>query len=191
VLAAALPLGGAAQPPPGDVAPESAPAAVGAPSFPLAPGTFWVYRETYTEHLGELDSSQEADTRFVVRGPATRPFILQTGGFDPAPGPLERGDGWLRLAPWTGEEALPWPPDVGREAPGPDGAPGWRVEAEEEVRVPAGTFTARRCALRTRRSESVLWIVPGVGVVRETQGQPGRRPEIERVLVKWSAPAQP
>lgn len=184
----ALPLGGAAahaQTPAGEAAPESATAPAG-PSFPLATGTFWIYRETYTEHLGELDSSQEASTRFEVRGSAARPFVMQTGGFDPASGPAERGDGWLRLAPWTGEEALPWPPDVGREAPGPDGAPGWKVEAEETLSVPAGTFTARRCALRTPRSESVLWIALGVGVVRETQGQPGRRPEIERVLVKWS-----
>lgn len=164
---------------------SAAPAAV----FPLAAGTFWIYRETYTEHLGELDSSQEARTRFEVRGSRARPFVLQTGGFDPAPGPVEHGDGWLRLAPWTGEDALPWPPDVGREAPGPDGAPGWRVEAEEDVSVPAGTFTARRCALRTSSSEAVLWIVAGVGVVRETQGEPGRRPEIERVLVQWGTPA--
>lgn len=158
--------------------------------FPLVPGTFWIYRETYTEHLGELDSSQEARTRFEVRGSAAHPFILQTGGFDPAPGPVERGEDWLRLAPWSGEDALPWPPEVGRVAPGPDGAPGWRVEADEEVSVPAGTYRARRCALRTPRSESVLWIAPGVGVVRETQGQPGRRPEIERVLVEWSTPAR-
>jgi hypothetical protein len=60
------------------------------------------------------------------------------------------------------------------------------VEAEEEVRVPAGDFLARRCALRTRQIEAVLWIAPGIGVVRETQGVPGQRPEIERVLLRWS-----
>ena len=52
--------------------------------------------------------------------------------------------------------------------------------------MPAGRFKALRCALRTWRSESVLWIAPGVGVVRETQGSPGRRPEIERVLLTAS-----
>ncbi len=52
--------------------------------------------------------------------------------------------------------------------------------------VPAGRFQALRCALRTWRSVSVLWIVPGVGVVKETQGSPGRRPEIERVLLAAS-----
>ncbi len=57
--------------------------------------------------------------------------------------------------------------------------------AQEEVTVPAGTFQALRCALRTWRNVSILWIAPGVGLVRETQGVPGRRPEIERALVKW------
>jgi hypothetical protein len=64
------------------------------------------------------------------------------------------------------------------------------VDAEEEVVVPAGLFRALRCVLRGPGSESVLWVVPGVGVVRETQGsgRPGRRPEIERVLLKWVKP---
>jgi hypothetical protein len=65
------------------------------------------------------------------------------------------------------------------------------VEAEEEVSVPAGTVLALRCAIRTRRNVSLLWIVPGVGVVREAQGPPGRRPEIERVLLRWGGPAAP
>ncbi|HKC11674.1 MAG TPA: hypothetical protein VKI41_06415, partial [Vicinamibacteria bacterium] len=65
----------------------------------------------------------------------------------------------------------------------------WTVEEVEEVTVPAGTFAALRCALRTRHNASVLWIAPGVGVVRETQGTPGRRPEIERVLLRWGAPS--
>jgi hypothetical protein len=43
--------------------------------------------------------------------------------------------------------------------------------------------------VRTRETESVLWIAPGVGVVRETQGVPGQRPEIERVLLRWSGGA--
>lgn len=62
------------------------------------------------------------------------------------------------------------------------------MEAEEDVIVPAGTLRALRCALRTRRSESVLWIAPGVGIVRETQGIPGMRPGIGRVLLRWEAP---
>lgn len=166
------------------------PAEAEALPIPLAPGTAWVYRESYTEHLGALDSTSDAETRFEVRGSAARPFILQKGGFDPAPGPVERGAGWLRLAPWTGEDALPLPLEVGRSRRSAGGAPGFTVEAAEEVRVPAGTFRALRCALRTPSSESVLWIAPGVGIVRETQGVPGRKPEIERVLVEWRAPAE-
>jgi hypothetical protein len=103
---------------------------------------------------------------------------------------VERGDGWIRLAPWTGEDVLPLPLSVGRRGPAAPGAPpGWAVEAEEEVHVPAGTFRARRCAVRTRQVESLLWIAPGVGVVRETHGVPGQRPEIERVLLRWSGRA--
>ena len=70
------------------------------------------------------------------------------------------------------------------------GAGAWNyqknVEAEDDVIVPAGRFRALRCVFRTRRMESVLWIAPGVGVVRETHGRLGRRPELERVLVAWS-----
>jgi len=155
--------------------------------IPLAPGTWWEYRESYTERIGSLDSSEEDTTRFQVTGSRARPFVFQSGGFDPAPGPVERDEGWIRLAPWTGEDALPLPLTIGRRGPAAPGAPqGWEVEAEEEVRVPAGRFLARRCALRTRQIESVLWIAQGVGIVRETQGVPGQRPEIERVLLRWS-----
>jgi hypothetical protein len=160
----------------------------GAP-LPLEPGTYWVYRETYTEHLGALDAHSDELTRFEVRGSAERPFVLQTGGVDPASAPVEWGPDWLRLGPWTGEDALPLPLEVGRAAPAQDGGGAvFVVEAAEEVEVPAGTFTALRCALRTSGNESVLWIAPGVGVVREVQGQPGRRPEIERVLLRWGRP---
>lgn len=154
--------------------------------IPLVPGTWWEYRESYTERIGALDSTSDDTTRFEIRGSTGRLFILQTGGADPAPGPLERGRDWIRLAPWTGEQALPLPLEVGRSGPPEEGGrPGWTVEAEEPVAVPAGAFRALRCALRTRRSESVLWVAPGVGVVRETQGAPGERPEIERVLLRW------
>jgi acetylornithine deacetylase/succinyl-diaminopimelate desuccinylase-like protein len=156
--------------------------------IPLTPGTWWEYRESYTERIGAIDSSEEDTTRFQVTGSSSRPFVFQSGGADPAAGPVERGDGWIRLGPWTGEDALPLPLSIGRRGPAAPGAPqGWEVEAEEEVQVPAGTFRARRCAVRTRQVESVLWIAPGVGVVRETQGAPGQRPEIERVLLRWSA----
>jgi acetylornithine deacetylase/succinyl-diaminopimelate desuccinylase-like protein len=159
--------------------------------IPLDPGTWWVYREAYTERIGALDSTEEDTTRFQVTGSRARPFISQSGGADPAPGPVERGEGWLRLGPWTGEDALPVPLVPGRRGPSLAGAPSsWEVEAEEEVQVPAGTFRTRRCALRTRQIEAVLWIAPGVGVVRETQGVPGLRPEIERVLLRWGAPGR-
>jgi hypothetical protein len=155
--------------------------------IPLDPGTWWVYREAYTERIGALDSIEEDTTRFQVTGSRARPFIFQSGGADPAPGPVERGEGWIRLGPWTGEDALPVPLVTGRRGPTlPGAAAGWEVEGDEEVQVPAGTFRTRRCALRTRQIEAVLWIAPGVGVVRETQGVPGLRPEIERVLVSWS-----
>jgi hypothetical protein len=155
---------------------------------PLTRGTVWEYRESYTEAQGEVDSTTDSVTRFEVRGTTDRPYINQTGGADPTPGPVEAGEGWIRLTPWTGEDALPLPLEVGRSGPGVEGGSSWTVEAEEEVVVPAGTYRTLRCALRAPGSVSVLWIVPGVGVVKEIQGtgRPGRRPEIERVLLKWS-----
>jgi hypothetical protein len=156
--------------------------------FSLEPGRSWEYRESYTEHVGGIDSTTDETTRFEVRGSLEQPFIHQSGGADPASGPVEVGEGWIRLGPWTGEDALPLPLEVGRTAPPSDAGPGFTVEAEEEVTVPAGTFRALRCALRTPRSESVLWIARGAGVVRETQGIPGMRPEIERVLLRWQEP---
>ena len=154
---------------------------------PLDRGTVWEYREFYTEARGEVDSTTEDVTRFEVRGSAERPFLVQTGGVDPSAGPVEAGEGWIRLTPWTGEDALPIPLEVGQKGPRIDGGLAWTVEAQDEVTVPAGTFQALRCVLRGSGSLSTLWIAPGVGVVRETQGSggPGRRPEIERVLLKW------
>jgi hypothetical protein len=158
--------------------------------IPLEAGTYWEYRESYTERIGGLDSIEEADTRFSVTHSGGRPFIAQRGGADPVSGPVEIGDAWIRLGPWTGEDALPLPLVPGRS--GPPGAPGaepWRVEDWEDVTVPAGRFRALRCAFRTWTHVSLLWIAPGVGVVKETQGVPGRRPEIERVLVRWGRPS--
>jgi hypothetical protein len=159
--------------------------------IPLEPGTWWEFRESYTEHLGGLDSTSDGTTRFEVRGTPARPFLKQEGGADPSSGPIEVGDDWIRLGPWTGEEPLPLPLEPGRTGPPSEGGPGWRVEAEEEVTVPAGTFRTLRCALRTRETESVLWIALGVGIVRETQGAPRKRPDIERVLMKWGGPKGP
>lgn len=161
---------------------------LGASPVPLARGTVWEYRESYTEAQGEVDATTDAVTRFEVRGTASRPYINQTGGADPSPGPVEAGEGWIRLTPWTGEDALPVPLEVGRSGPGAEGGKAWTVEAAEEIIVPAGAFHTLRCALRGQGVVSLLWIAPGVGVIRETQGTgaPGRRPEIERVLLKWS-----
>jgi hypothetical protein len=149
-------------------------------------GNWWEYRESYTVRSGELDLITDETTRFSITGNPARPFVSQTGGADPGSAPVESGEDWIRLGPWTGEEALPLPLEVGRRGPAADGLEGWSVEAEEQVTVPAGTFKALRCALRTRTSASVLWIVPDTGVVRQTEGVPGRRPEIERVLLRWS-----
>jgi len=160
--------------------------------IPLSPGTWWEYRETYTERIGALDSIQDDTTRFAVGGRVAAPFIHQSGGADPVSGPVRWGDDWISLAPWTGEERLPLPLEPGRAGPPP--APGleaWTVEERQSVTVPAGTFEALRCALRTRRLHSVLWIAPSVGVVREQHGEPGRRPEIERVLLRWSGASRP
>ncbi len=154
--------------------------------IPLARGNWWVYRESYTERIGPLDSTEDEVTRFEIGGRPEAPFVHQSGGADPVSGPVERGDGWIVVSPWTGEDRLPLPLEPGRVGPsGGGGMAGWTVEAEEEVTVPAGTFKAMRCALRTRRSVSILWIAPGVGVVREAHGAPRRRPEIERVLLRW------
>ncbi len=157
---------------------------------PLVRGTVWDYRESYTEARGEVDSTTDEVTRFEVKGSAERPFLMQTGGADPSPGPVEAGEGWIRLTPWTGEDALPVPLEVGRSGPRTEGGSAWTVEAEEEVTVPAGTYNTLRCTLRGSGSVSTLWIALGVGVVRETQGSgvPGRRPGIERVLLKWKKP---
>ena len=154
--------------------------------IPLVPGTWWDYRESWTERLGAIDATTDAETRIEVRGAPESPFLYQSGGDDPVAAPVETGDGWIRLGPWTGEDPLPLPLAVGRSGPAGEGGPVWRVEAEEEVSVPAGRFRALRCAIRTRRQESVLWISPGVGVVRETHGLAGRRPDLERVLLAWS-----
>jgi len=156
--------------------------------LPLDPGTWWEYQEAYSVPSGELDLITDEVTRFTITGSAARPFVLQTGGFDPSPGPVERNHSWLRLGPWTGEEALPLPLEPGRSGPRSEGGGSWTVEDAEEVTVPAGTFVALRCAFRTWTTVSVLWIAPGVGIVREIQGAPGRRPEIERVLLRWGTP---
>ncbi len=155
--------------------------------FPLEPGAFWVYRESYAEKRGAIHAITEDETRFEVRRAARRVFVVQTGGADPSGASLvEAGSDFIRLGPWTGEEPLPLPLEVGRSSPAEDGRTGWAVEEREEVSVPAGTFSAFRCALRTWRNESLLWIAPGVGVVKETIGVPRERPEIERVLLRAS-----
>jgi hypothetical protein len=157
------------------------------PATPFVPGAWWEYRELAREKTGTLWSATESTTRFEVRRTRTGLFLHQTGGADPAPGPIETGDGWLRLTPWTGEEALPDPLTTGATGPrSGDALEPWRVEGQETVSVPAGDFRAFRCALRTRTLESVLWIVPEVGIVQEMQGVPGQPPEIERALVRWS-----
>ncbi len=162
--------------------------AVLATPFPLAPGTWWEYRESYTETKRGVDSTTDDVTRFSVRGPIARPFIVQTGGVDPVSGPVERGEDWIRLSPWTGDDRLPLPLEPGRAAVD-EGGVGWRVEDVEPVTVPAGTFDALRCAFRTRTQVSILWIAREVGIVRETQGRPGAHPEIDRVLLRWSGAA--
>jgi hypothetical protein len=157
--------------------------------FSLEPGRWWEYRESYAEPVGGIQSITDETTRFEVTGTLEQPFIHQSGGADPGSGPVEWGEGWIRLGPWTGEDALPVPLEVGRTAPATDAGPGYTVEAEEDVTVPAGSFRALRCALRTKESESVLWIARDVGIVRETQGTPGKHPEIERVLLRFGAAA--
>jgi hypothetical protein len=153
---------------------------------PLAPGTWWDYRESWTEDLRGIHSTTDTRTRFEIRGSIESPFLFQSGGDDPVAGPVETGEGWIRLGPWTGEDPLPLPLEIGRAGPASEAGSAWRVEAGEDVTVPAGRFRALRCAFRTRRVESVLWIAPGVGVVRETHGPAGRRPDLERVLLAWS-----
>ncbi|HET7293518.1 MAG TPA: hypothetical protein VFM88_13925, partial [Vicinamibacteria bacterium] len=129
--------------------------------FPLEEGGFWIYRETYTERRRGLDAITEEETRFSVRRASGQVFVVQKGGADPAgAAPVETGPGFVRLGPWTGDEALPLPLEVGGSGPSEDGRAAWTVEAEERVSVPAGDFTALRCALRTWRSESLLWVAP-------------------------------
>jgi hypothetical protein len=154
--------------------------------IPLVSGSFWEYRESYAEQHAGVAAIEETTTRFAIHLGRRGFYVTQRGGADPASGPVERGDGWIRLLPWTGEDALPLPLELGRVGRGSSAEhEGWKVEAEEEVTVPAGTFKALRCAIRSWTQVSLLWIVPGVGVVKETQGAPGRIPEIERVLLRW------
>ena len=52
--------------------------------IPLEPGTWWEFRESYTEHLGGLDSISDDITRFEVRGTLyagrnTEPFVIRKG----------------------------------------------------------------------------------------------------------------
>lgn len=165
---------------------QGAPPSAADSPVPLVPGSYWEYRESYAERRGAVDAIEDATTRFDLHRGRRGLYVVQRGGADPSSGPVERGAGWIRLLPWTGEDSLPLPLEPGRVGPGssPD-HPGWKVETLEQVEVPAGTFQALRCAIRTWTNQSLLWIVPGVGVVKETQGTPGRRPEIERVLLRW------
>ncbi len=156
--------------------------------IPLGNGAVWEYRESYAEQHAGIAAIEDTATRFRIhRTKSGGYYVTQRGGADPASGPVERGPDWIKLLPWTGEDALPLPLREGSVGPGssPD-HPGWKVEAEEEVSVPAGTFKAWRCTIRSWTNESILWIAPGVGIVKETQGTPRRQPEIERVLVRWS-----
>lgn len=155
--------------------------------IPLGHGANWEYRESYAEQHAGIAAIEDATTRFRMhRTKSGSYYVTQKGGADPSSGPVERGPDWIKLLPWTGEDALPLPLREGAVGPGssPDHA-GWKVEAEEEVSVPAGTFRAWRCAIRGWTNESILWIAPGVGIVKETQGTPRRQPEIERVLLRW------
>jgi len=158
--------------------------------LPLESGAWWEFREISREKVGALWSATETVTRFIMRGAGQSRHLHQEGGVDPSPGPVEWGAGWIRLGPWTGEEPLPLPLAPGAAGPGlAPGLEGWRVEDEETLVVPAGEFHALRCALRTPEQESLLWIAPGVGVIRETRGAPGEPPDLERSLLRWSGAA--
>jgi hypothetical protein len=156
---------------------------IGGP-IPLETGSWWEYRESYTESLHGVYSTSDEVARFEIRSRRSGPYLEQIGGGDPYSGPVERGSDWIRVGAFTGEEPLPLPLEVGRAGPPSEDGPGWLVEAEEEITVPAGTFKTLRCAIRTWRSVSMLWIAPGVGVVRQVEGAPGSPPEMERVLLR-------
>jgi hypothetical protein len=159
---------------------------------PLTPGTWWEYHELARERIGKLWSATDDTVVFSVRGRPGALLLAQRGGTDPGVGAVEIGEHSLRLGLWTGEGALPLPLVVGAEGPPmAEGLAGWRVEAEEVVEVPAGRFDAFRCGLRAPTSESVLWIAPGVGIVRETFGTPGEPPLVERELMRWKAADSP
>lgn len=155
--------------------------------FSIAPGTWWEYREAYTEHLGPVDSTSEDVTKFEVRGWGGKLFIRQTGNSDSGSTPVEVGGGGLRFGVFTGEETLPLPLQVGAKARSTEGVT-FEVEAEERVEVPSGVYLAFRCALRTKNALSLLWVAPGVGIVRQVEGRPGAHPDLERVLLRWDAP---
>ena len=153
--------------------------------IPLEPGTFWEYRESSTENLLGVYATEDAVLKIEVRAGTAGLVLAQTGGFEaPFLVPVERGRDWIRLGTFTGEEPLPLPLELGRRGPDSEGGPGWSVEAEEEVVVPAGAFRALRCALRTWRCVSLLWIAEGTGVVRQTEATAGSPPFLERVLLR-------
>src|SRR4029450_13160320 len=87
--------------------------------LPLDPGTWWEYQEEYSVPSGELALITDDVTRFAITGVPGRPFVLRTGARCPASAPVESGEGFIRLGPWTGEESLPLPLEVGRAGPSP------------------------------------------------------------------------
>ncbi len=61
-----------------------------------------------------------------------------------------------------------WPAFPGQPVSKEDPAYQWHVEAQLEVRVPAGTFTDRfRILLYTNPDETIRWVCPSVGLVAE------------------------
>jgi hypothetical protein len=93
------------------------------------------------------------------------------------------GEGFLRFGILTGDEALPLPLRV--ETPPVADPSRFTVEGEEVLEVPSGIYLTLRCAVRTARFVSILWIAEGVGVVRQVEGRPGAHPDLERVLLRW------
>jgi hypothetical protein len=153
------------------------------PPFSLEPGTWWEYRESYTEHVGAIDSTTEDTTRLEVRGREGHLVLRQEGGPDPATVPIELGENSLRFGILTGDQVLVLP--LKADPPPPPDPGQFSVEGEEVVTVPSGVYLAVRLALRTPRFVSLLWVAEGVGVVRQVEGRPGAHPDLERVLLRW------
>jgi len=108
--------------------------------------------EKWIRNDGVYELIRIEDDRYIFSASRDREIHLTRDLF---PATVVKGTRDLTFSP---PPQLPWPLEVGKVETGPGNVPGnirgvWftsRVEAHEDVRVPAGTFKAFRVAIETR-----------------------------------------